>query len=202
MYGKMGRDSSVGIATRYGLDGPGIESRYGARFSAPVQTGPESHPASCKLGTGSFPGVKSGRGVRLTPHPLIVRRSWKSRAIPLHALWAVRPVQSLSAGTRLHFTLTEKFSRRSRDLRGGTAVSLLLRLRVRILPEGMNVYLVSVVWCQVEVSASGRSPCRVVLQSVVCLTEYDHESPLMGGRDPEWVEMPQQKRSTFLKATP
>jgi hypothetical protein len=33
----MGHDSSVGIATRYGLDGPGIESRWvGARFSAPV----------------------------------------------------------------------------------------------------------------------------------------------------------------------
>jgi hypothetical protein len=25
----FGRDSSVGIATRYGLDGPGIESRCG-----------------------------------------------------------------------------------------------------------------------------------------------------------------------------
>ena len=25
----MGRDSSVGIATHYGLDGPGIESRWG-----------------------------------------------------------------------------------------------------------------------------------------------------------------------------
>jgi hypothetical protein len=25
----VGRDSSVGIATRYGLDGPGIESRWG-----------------------------------------------------------------------------------------------------------------------------------------------------------------------------
>jgi len=25
----MGRDSSVGIATRYGLDSPGIESRWG-----------------------------------------------------------------------------------------------------------------------------------------------------------------------------
>ena len=25
----MGRDSSVGIATRYRLDGPGIESRWG-----------------------------------------------------------------------------------------------------------------------------------------------------------------------------
>jgi len=34
-----GRDSSVGIATRYGLDGLGIESRWGASFSAPIQTG-------------------------------------------------------------------------------------------------------------------------------------------------------------------
>jgi len=32
----VGRDSSVGIATRYGLEGPGIESRWGARVSAPV----------------------------------------------------------------------------------------------------------------------------------------------------------------------
>ena len=54
-----------------------------ARFSAPVQTGPEAHPASCATGTGSFPGVKSGRGVTLTPHPLLVTRSRKSRAIPL-----------------------------------------------------------------------------------------------------------------------
>ena len=65
--------SSVGIATGYGLvDGPGIESRWGARFSAPVQTSPGAHPASCTMGTGSFPGVKSGRGVTLTPHPLLV----------------------------------------------------------------------------------------------------------------------------------
>jgi hypothetical protein len=30
----------------------------GARFSAPVQTGPGAHPASCRMGTVSFPGVK------------------------------------------------------------------------------------------------------------------------------------------------
>jgi hypothetical protein len=36
----MGRDSSVGIATRYGLDDSEIESRWGARFSAPFRTGP------------------------------------------------------------------------------------------------------------------------------------------------------------------
>jgi hypothetical protein len=29
------------------------------RFSAPAQTGPEAHPASCTRGTGFFPGVKS-----------------------------------------------------------------------------------------------------------------------------------------------
>jgi hypothetical protein len=41
-------------------------------FSAPVQTGPGAHPASCTMGTESFPGVKNGRGVTLTPHPLLV----------------------------------------------------------------------------------------------------------------------------------
>jgi hypothetical protein len=35
------------------------------------------------MGTGSFPGVESGRGVTLTPHPLLVPRSKNSRAIPL-----------------------------------------------------------------------------------------------------------------------
>jgi hypothetical protein len=72
---RSGPGSSVSKATGYGLDGPGIESRWGARFSAPVQNGPAAHPASCTIGTGSFPGVESGRGVTLTPHPLLVPRS-------------------------------------------------------------------------------------------------------------------------------
>jgi hypothetical protein len=50
----VGRDSVVGIATRYGMEGPGIESRWEARFSAPVQTGPGAHLASYKMGTGSL----------------------------------------------------------------------------------------------------------------------------------------------------
>ena len=44
-----------------------------ARFSAHVQTGPRAHPASCTIGTVSFPGVKSGQGVTLTPHPFYCR---------------------------------------------------------------------------------------------------------------------------------
>ena len=76
----------------------------GTRFSAPVQTGPGDHPTSCTMGTSSFPGVKSGRGVTLTPHPLLVQWSWNGRAITLLPLWAVRPVQSLSACTRVTST--------------------------------------------------------------------------------------------------
>ena len=64
-----GRDSSFGIATQYGLEGPRIESQCAARFPAPVQTGPGAHPASYTMGTVSFPGVKQpGRGVD-HPHP-------------------------------------------------------------------------------------------------------------------------------------
>jgi len=104
LWGERGPGSSVGIATGYGLDGPRSNPGGGARFSAPVQTSPGAHPASCTIGTGSFPAVKSGRGVTLTPHPLPVPWSRKRRAIPLLPLWAVRSVQSLSACTRVHFT--------------------------------------------------------------------------------------------------
>jgi len=93
--------SSVVIATGYGLDGPGIESRWGARFSAPVQTGPGAHLAFCIMGTGSFPGVKNGRSMTLTPHPPSSAVGHE-RVLPL---WAVRPVQSLSACKRVHYTL-------------------------------------------------------------------------------------------------
>jgi hypothetical protein len=41
----VGRDSSVGIATHYGLDGPGIESWGGGEIFRTVQTGPGDHPA-------------------------------------------------------------------------------------------------------------------------------------------------------------
>jgi hypothetical protein len=64
----VGRDSSDGIATRYGLGGPGIESRWGARLSAPFQTDLGAHPASYTMGTGFFPGVKRpGCGVDHLP---------------------------------------------------------------------------------------------------------------------------------------
>jgi hypothetical protein len=57
-------------ATDYGLDGPGIESRWGLDFFAHVQTGTRVLPSSCAMGTGSFPGVKRpGRGADHPPPP-------------------------------------------------------------------------------------------------------------------------------------
>jgi len=83
-----------------GRSGDGIP-----RFSASVQTRLVAHPAPCTKDTRSFPGVKSCQGVTLIPHPLLVPWSRKSRAIPLFPLWAIQPVQSLTACTRVHFTL-------------------------------------------------------------------------------------------------
>jgi len=68
-----GSGSSVGIETGYGRAGrSGDRIPVGARISAPVQTSSGAHPASFTMGTGSFPGVKSGQGVTLTAHPVLV----------------------------------------------------------------------------------------------------------------------------------
>ena len=76
----VGRDSSVGIATRYGLDGSEIESRWGARFSTTVQTGPGAQPASFKIDTVYFPRVKPpGRYVE---HPPTSNAGVKERVEP------------------------------------------------------------------------------------------------------------------------
>jgi hypothetical protein len=106
--GQRGPGSSVGIATGYGMDGPGIESRWRARFYAPVQTGPGAHPASCTMGTGSFPGVESGRGVTLTPHPSLVPRSKKRVELYLYSpqgpSWPVERVKTyLEVTNNMHW---------------------------------------------------------------------------------------------------
>jgi len=60
----------------------------GARFSAPVQTGPGAHPASYTMGTGSFPGVKRpGRDVDHTPH--LAPKSKKEQSSPSGPSWSV-----------------------------------------------------------------------------------------------------------------
>jgi hypothetical protein len=52
--------SSVGIATGYGLDGPGIESRWERKIFRTCPRG--AHAASCTMGTRYFPGGKKRPG--------------------------------------------------------------------------------------------------------------------------------------------
>ena len=60
-----GRDSSVGIATRYGLDGPEIESRWERDFPQPSRPalGPTQPPVQ------GVPGISRGRGADHPPPP-------------------------------------------------------------------------------------------------------------------------------------
>jgi len=55
----MGWESTVGIATRYGLDGPGIESHWGRYFLRPsrLALGPTQPPIQWVPGL--FPGGKA-----------------------------------------------------------------------------------------------------------------------------------------------
>ena len=64
----IGPGISVGIATELRAGRSGIESQWGRDFP-PVQTGPEAHPTSCTMGTGSFPGgkVRPGRAADHSP---------------------------------------------------------------------------------------------------------------------------------------
>jgi hypothetical protein len=90
-----GPGSSVGIATDHGLGGPMIESRWERDFP-PVKTGPGAHQTSCTMGTGSLPGIKCGRGLHLTTHPLSSAAVMEEYTYTsTHTLGHTRPVTGL-----------------------------------------------------------------------------------------------------------
>jgi hypothetical protein len=92
LFNCCGLDSSVGAVTDYGLDGPGIESRWGRdipHLSRPV-LGPTQPPVQ------RVPGLSQGKerpGRDADPSLLLVPWPRKGRAVPLIPLWAIQPVQ-------------------------------------------------------------------------------------------------------------
>jgi hypothetical protein len=68
-----GNNNGTYRLTHYGLEGPGIESRWGEIF----RTSPDRlrrPPSLLYNGYRVFPGGKGSRGVMLTTHPLLVPR--------------------------------------------------------------------------------------------------------------------------------
>jgi len=89
-----------------------------ARFSAPVQTGPGSHPASYKMGTGSYPGVKRTRlGV---DHPPSYSAEVKERV----QLYLYSPSGTSRVTFTFTFTIARAIDRRNVDLLNYISVTL------------------------------------------------------------------------------
>jgi hypothetical protein len=70
-----GPGSSVGIDTAYGPKGPGIESWWGRDFPRLSRQDLRPTQPPVKWVPGLSQGVRCGRGVMLTPQPLLVPRS-------------------------------------------------------------------------------------------------------------------------------
>ena len=64
-----GTGSSVGIATGYGLDGPGIESRWGGEIFRPCSDRPWGPPSLLYSGYRVFPEGKERPGRDADPSP-------------------------------------------------------------------------------------------------------------------------------------
>jgi hypothetical protein len=99
----MNKYSVVGIATRYRLDGPGIESRCAARSSTEPRLAPRHIPTSYTMEAGSFLGVKWPGGS--FDHALPSSVGVKERDIPLHPFWA------FVACSRVNFKFTFTFNK-------------------------------------------------------------------------------------------
>jgi hypothetical protein len=65
----VSRDSSVGIATGYGLDGPGIESQWGGEIFRTCPDQPWAPPSLPYNGYRVFPGDKERLGRDADPSP-------------------------------------------------------------------------------------------------------------------------------------
>jgi hypothetical protein len=74
----VGRNSSVGIATGYGLDGPGIESRWGDKIFRACPDRSWGPPSLLYNGYRVFPGVKkrTGSDADTSPPSSAVGHEW------------------------------------------------------------------------------------------------------------------------------
>jgi hypothetical protein len=99
-------DSSVGIATYYGLDGPGIESQVGVRFSALVPTGSAVYPTPYTMGIRSFTRVKLSRCGIDQPTPSSAKAKERVELYRMSPPWPSWPVLDRTSPAEERVVLT------------------------------------------------------------------------------------------------
>jgi hypothetical protein len=98
LFPKQGWNSSAGIATRYGLDGPEVEFRWGRDFPHPSRPALGPTQPLIQWVPGLFPGVKRpGHGGDHPPH--LVPKLKKEYS------YTSTPPLGLLACSRVNFTL-------------------------------------------------------------------------------------------------
>ena len=117
-----------------------------------------------------FPGGKERLGRDTDPHPLLVPWSRKGRAIPLLPLWAILPVQKLSACAGVHFTLYLLRDSSVQTIVSGISVKLFPQMKIRALPVSSTSV------CVIIITATTRFHLQAVMfrstaswQHIVCV---------------------------------
>jgi hypothetical protein len=138
-YCGVGRDSSVGIATRYGLDDPGIESRWGWDFLHPSRPtlGPTQPPVQWVPGL--FPGGKAAGVWRWPPTPSsaeVKERVELYLCFPSGSSW---PVLGRALASPL-LLLWNIFGERFSECVSGWAEPVCTNLKRRFVNTGLVIY--------------------------------------------------------------
>ena len=107
------RDSSDGIATRYEMDGPGIESRWRWNFPHPSRQAPRSIQPPVQWVPGFFPGVKETRAWGKPPNPSSAEVKERIELLTLFPSWGRDSSVGIATGYGLDGPGIE--SRRGRD---------------------------------------------------------------------------------------
>jgi hypothetical protein len=134
----VGRDGSVGIATGYGLDGLGVESRWGRDFPHLLRSALGPTQSQIKW----LPGISLGqivRGMALTTHHLPVPRLKKEQSYTSTPLWVFIADYKVNLTywriiSDKTYTALNTHSASPSGLKRGNATALLLGMSVRIPP--------------------------------------------------------------------